>query len=102
MRKLIFFMLVIFSLNGISEASVSRIDYRYEHAGKYRKGNISPKELPKAIVKYLEKNYPDYTILLSKRKNNGNYFVKIRFDGDGHHPYYRSLVFDSEGRVIKK
>ncbi len=95
-------MLVMFSLNGICEASVDRVDYRYEHSGKYRKGTISPKELPKAIVKYLDKNYPDYTILLSKRKNNGSYFVKIRFAGDEHHPYYRSLVFDSEGRVIKR
>lgn len=102
MRTFIFLALMMFGLNGICEASVRKTDYRYENIEKYHKGNIFPKELPKATIKYLRENYPNYTILISKRKNNGNYFVKIRFDGDGHYPYYRSLVFDSKGHIIKR
>ncbi|WP_280647903.1 MULTISPECIES: hypothetical protein [unclassified Dysgonomonas] len=99
---MMFLIAIAFSLSAVSVAgNSSTIGGGGKHGQTYHKGNISPKELPKAITKYLKENYEGYTILVSKRKNNGNYFVKIRFSGNRHYSYYRSLVFDNEGRVIK-
>lgn len=104
MKKLLFFALFAISLSSIYAANKNIYTYNYAYYKPYykaNKGNISPESLPKPILKYLKKNYSDYEIMVSKRKNNGNYFVKIRFGGNNYHSYYRSLVFDHEGKVIK-
>ncbi len=81
----------------------NNIDYiaGKRYGNYYYKGNIPSDELPKSIKKYLDKNYPNHDIIVSKRQNNGKYFVKIRFGGNNYRSYYRSLVFDYEGNVIK-
>lgn len=104
MKKLMFYALFAIALCGVHAVNGNVHTYSYEYHKPYykgNKGNISPESLPKPILKYLKKNYSDYEILVSKRKNNGNYFVKIRFGSNNYHSYYRSLVFDHEGRVIK-
>lgn len=104
MKRIIFLAFFVITLNAVYAVNVNVHTYSYEYHKPYykgNKGNISPESLPKPILKYLKKNYSDYEILVSKRKNNGNYFVKIRFEGNNYHSYYRSLVFDHEGRVIK-
>lgn len=100
MKKLIFFVLIIFSLSSVCLVNADAINHKREYY-RYYKGNYSPEKLPKAIIKYLEKEYPDYEIIVSKKKNNGVYFIKIRFGGNMYRSYYRSLVFDYDGRVIK-
>ncbi|MDH6304927.1 hypothetical protein M2459_001664 [Parabacteroides sp. PF5-5] len=103
MKKLVLFVVMAFALDGacMADANTDYVHYKRNYGQTYYKGYVSPKELPKAVIKYLDKHYPDYTIMISKRKGNGHYFVKIRFAGNGYHAYHRSLVFDSEGRVIK-
>lgn len=104
MKKLILFALFATGLSSISAVNENVYKYNYEFHKPYykgQKGNISPESLPKSITKYLKKHYSDYEIIVSKRKNNGKYFVKIRFGGNNQHSYYRSLVFDHEGKVIK-
>lgn len=100
MKKLIFLLVIVFSLGSTCIAGNGK-NHRGEYSQSYYKGNISSEQLPKAITKYLDKEYPDYAIIRSKKKNNGTYFVKIRFQRDRNHSYYRSLVFDHNGNVIK-
>ena len=111
MKKCIFLVLAFMSLNSVYATNekvgenVSSYNYEYHkpysQEKSYAKGNISPESLPKAITQYLKKNYRDYEIIVSKKKNNGKYFVKIRYDAGYSHPYYRSLVFDQNGKAIK-
>lgn len=100
MKKIIYLVLIAMSLGTVQMANAGDKKHRYEHHG-YQKGNISPDDLPRAIKKYIQEKYPDCTILVSKRKGNGDYFVKVRYDGNRHRPYYRSLVFDHAGKLIK-
>jgi len=102
MKKMILSILMVVSICSL-KAAPDRIGYGSTEMSPrtYYKGNISPESLPEPIMKYLEKNYPDYTIVVSKRKGNGNYYVKIRFKGNNYRQYHRSLVFDSSGKVIK-
>lgn len=67
----------------------------------YYKGNVSSKDLPSSITRYLEKHYSDYEIVISKRKGNGYYYLKISYGGNAYRPYYRSLVFDQNGDIVK-
>lgn len=104
MKRIMFLAFFAITLIGVYAVNVNEHTYNYEYYKPYykgNKGNISPESLPKPILKYLKKNYSDYEILVSKRKNNGNYFVKIRFEGNHNHSYYRSLMFDHDGWVIK-
>lgn len=101
MKKLIFFLLIAFSVNGAYIANANQGKPNYKYSKTYYKGNIAPEDLPEVIIEYLDENYPDYTIMVSKIKNNGNYFVKIRYAGNKYRSYYRSLVFNHKGGVIK-
>jgi len=105
MRKLFYIALfaISFSLVGSSYTSINKgMEYhKNESFRRGYKGNIHPDDLPKAIRKYLKNTYPDYYIMVSKRKGNGNYFVKIRYGKDQYRSYYRSLVFNHDGSVIK-
>jgi len=115
MKKILFFALLAFALysaqaTSSSTSAITTTTYEYsndtcypygKYGKQYPKGNISPKELPATTLKYLDENYPDHDIIVCKRKGNGNYFVKIRFGENQYRPYYRSLVFDSRGSVIK-
>jgi|GEM_PF-3153224 hypothetical protein len=102
MKKCVFLILMIAGLfptyawNTTGRSNCSGYPYK-----TYYKGNISSDELPKKVKEYLKKHYTDHTIMISKKKDNGNYFVKIRYKGRGSRPYYRSLVFDYEGNIIK-
>lgn len=101
MKKLILFVLVMFSISATSMTKTESVNNGTEYFQKYYKGNISPDKLPKVIIKHLEKNYPGYSIMISKRKGNGYYFVKIKYNGNKYRPYYRSLVFDQDGNAVK-
>ncbi|NDV97037.1 hypothetical protein D0T84_19310 [Dysgonomonas sp. 521] len=107
MKKLLLFILLAVSLPAIQATSNNIAEYKYNdgkgypYGRNYPKGNMSPKQLPAPILKYLNENYPGYSIIVSKRKGNGNYFVKIAFGSNQYRSYYRSLVFDHEGTVIK-
>ncbi|MDR2916952.1 MAG: hypothetical protein LBV74_19335 [Tannerella sp.] len=104
MKKFLFLALVAMSLNAsATSGKVNGNDriHKYEYHKPYFKGNISPENLPQMITKYLKKNYPNYEVMVSKKKNNGNYFVKIRYQGNHSHSYYRSLVFNNNGKLIK-
>lgn len=72
---------------------------RYHHGKNYR-GN-SERNLPSNITKYLNKHYGRYDVIVSKRKGNGYYYLKISYDGNSHRPFYRSLVFDEKGKIVK-
>ncbi len=103
MKKLVLAIALIFGLSLVCtelQAKGRGQGYRYENRS-YRKGNIAIDDLPSNVIKYLDKNYPDYFIMVAKRKGNGYYFVKIRSNNDYKRSYYRSLVFDTEGRVVK-
>lgn len=103
MKKLVLAIALIFSLSLVCtklQAEGRNQEYKYENRS-YRKGNIAIDDLPSNTIKYLDKNYPDYFIMVAKRKGNGYYFVKIRFNNDNRRPYYRSLVFDTKGNVVK-
>jgi len=79
-----------------------KISYRNEYVnGNRYKGNIAPEDLPKPIKEYLKEHYPDHTIIVSKRQGNHKYFVKIRYGENQYRKYYRSLVFDNEGKPVK-
>ncbi len=73
---------------------------RYYH-GRHTKGNIDVCDLPSNITKYLNKHYGKYDVMVAKRKGNGYYYLKISYDGNSYRPYYRSLVFDEKGKVVK-
>ena len=99
MKRLLLFAFIALSLAQVS----AHADFgnRYKNGRYANKGNISSSQLPKSITKYLNKNYPDHVIMVSKLKGNGYYYVKIRYNNDGQRPYYRSLVFDNNGSVVK-
>ena len=101
MKKTLFILILTvgFGLCGHSHVSNNK-DVEYSYNGYY-KGNIPHDKLPDAIKKYLKETYPDHYIIVSKRKGNGNYFVKIRYGGNQYRSYYRSLVFGYDGSVIK-
>jgi len=101
MKKFLFFAFLMLSLNGNCLASMNSFNTTYKGYKTSHKGNIPPEKLPEPVLTYLKKNYPEYVIMISKMKNNGNYFVKIRFSGNRYRRYYKSLVFDHEGHVIK-
>ncbi len=103
MKKLLFWALLSITISTISAENntIAKVEWSYGYPYKEYKGNIAPEKLPKSIQKYLNENYPDHSVIVSKRKGNGNYFVKIRFGGNQYRSYYRGLVFDSEGSVIK-
>lgn len=86
--------------SSMSEQTVELGHGRYYH-GRHHKGNMNVRDLPSNITKYLNKHYNNYDILVSKRRGNGYYYVKISYDGNSHHPYYRSLIFDEKGKVVK-
>jgi len=100
MRKIVYLVLIAMSFGTVQLANAGDKKYRYEHS-KNQKGNISPEDLPRTAKKYIQEKYPDCTILVSKRKGNGNYYVKVRYEGNQYRPYYRSLVFDHAGKLIK-
>lgn len=101
MKKILFFVVILFSLGSTSLTGSNNTGRKGEYPEVYNKGYNSSEVLPKVVVEYLEKEYPGYTVIRSKRKNNGTYFVKIKFMGNKYHAYYRSLVFAHDGRVIK-
>lgn len=106
MKKILFTALlaICFSLINSSDLSAGRKNkrtYNTEYSYNHHKGNIHPDKLPKSIKKYLKETYPGHYVMVSKRKGNGNYFVKIRYGGNQHRQYYRSLVFAHDGSVIK-
>lgn len=105
MKRLMFLVLIVFGLSTLHATSNNVYSNGHPVSSNYNryypKGNIDVKDLPKPITKYLDKNYSGYTIIVAKRKGNGNYFVKIRYGKNEYHPYYRSLVFNHEGKVIK-
>ncbi|EGK01340.1 hypothetical protein [Dysgonomonas gadei] len=102
MKKIALLVFMIISIGSVSAIGANMKGYGSGYPHKtYYKGNISPEQLPETIKKYLDKNYPDHMIMVSKRKGNGKYFIKIRFGGNGYHSYYRSLVFDHKGSLIK-
>ncbi|SHG22087.1 hypothetical protein [Dysgonomonas macrotermitis] len=74
---------------------------RYDRGRYYQKGNMDARNLPSNITKYLKKNYGDYDIMVAKRKGNGYYYLKISYPGNNYRPYYRSLVFDEKGKIVK-
>lgn len=64
--------------------------------------NDVPKEkLPKAVTKYLGKQYPGYQVMLSKQKEDGYFYVKIKYNNKSNRPYYRDLVFDQKGNTVR-
>ena len=66
------------------------------------KGNVLPGQWPEPIKNYINDNYPGYTVVVSRKKSNGQYFVKIRYGHDGSsNGRHRSLVFGADGSVIK-
>ncbi len=67
----------------------------------YYKGNVASEDIPSTITRYLKKHYSDYEIVISKRKGNGYYYLKIAYGGNAYRSYYRSLVFDENGDVVK-
>lgn len=67
----------------------------------YYKGNVASEDLPSSITRYLKKYYSDYEIVISKRKGNSYYYVKIAYGGNAYRSYYRSLIFDENGDVVK-
>lgn len=95
-------MLIICCISMTSATSFSKRENKselFETSGGYL---IAAEDLPSPITKHLKKNYRDYTIVIAKRKGNGNYFVKIQYDGgNSYRRHYRSLVFNSEGKTIK-
>jgi len=99
----VFILAIIANVSNISYASIKEAGHygKGYPAGHYYKGNISPDKLPDTIKKYLKETYPDHYIIVSKKKGNGNYFVKIRYGGDKYRSYYRSLVFADNGSLIK-
>lgn len=101
MKKLMIFVFMSVTLCIIGTITVSGINCEKEYSEKYYKGNIRKEELPQSIIEYLDKEYPGYTIIKSARKNNGTYFVKIRYSKNKYRPFYRSLVFDHEGNTVK-
>lgn len=102
MKKFIISVLTAISLSGVHAESKNIHNHsHYEYYKTDSKGNISPESLPKTITQYLKKNYPDCEIMVSKKKKNGNYFIKIRYRTGHSHSYYRSLVFDAAGKTIK-
>jgi len=68
---------------------------------KNNETNIASNKLPSGITKYLGKNYPGYSVMLSKLKDDGYYYVKIKYNQNAYRPYYRDLVFDQKGNPIR-
>ena len=83
-----------------TEQSVELGRGRYYH-GRHNRGNINICDLPSNITKYLNKHYGKYDVMVAKGKGNGYYYLKISCDGNSYRPYYRSLVFDEKGRIVK-
>ncbi len=102
MKKLLFLLFIAISFSSIQAGNNTTGNREWNYnKGYYPKGNISPEQLPESIKKYLNKNYPDYSIMVCKRQNNGKYFVKVRYNNNNGYNRYRSLVFNSDGSVIK-
>lgn len=108
MKKLFLLVLVLVSFNPVWAEGRSVTDYTmYSYSGKYykgnryQKGNLSPEQLPNNVKKYLKEYYPEHSILVCKKKGDGYYFVKIQYPGERSYYYYRSLVFDTKGKVVK-
>ena len=87
--------------SAIVSDNTMEMNQRKRYKKGYYKGNISSKDLPSSIARYLQKHYSDYEIVISKRKGNGYYYLKIAYGGNSYRSYYRSLVFDYNGQVVK-
>lgn len=87
-------------VSSINEQTMELNRGRYYH-GRHHKRNMNISDLPSNITKYLNKHYGSYDILVAKRKGDGYYYIKISYDGNSHRPYYRSLVFDEKGKIVK-
>lgn len=81
MKKLMFFIAMMCSISFLSATNLNNESYNQGRPGYHYQ--IPVEQLPKPIIKHLEKKYKDYEIIISKRKNNGNYFIKIQYDGNG-------------------
>lgn len=86
--------------SSVAEKTIEIGHGRY-HYGRHSKGNRNVCDLPSSITKYLKKHYGKYDVMVAKRKGNGYYYLKISYDGNSYRPYYRSLVFDERGKVVK-
>lgn len=87
--------------SSMNESTVEMGRGRYYHHGRHNKGNMDVCDLPANITKYLNKHYGKYDVVVAKRKGNGYYYLKISYDGNSYRPYYRSLVFDERGKIVK-
>lgn len=107
MKKMLLIGLLItgFATTYASSAFVSDNTLELNQGRRYKrgyyKGNVSSEDLPSSITRYLQKHYSDYEIVISKRKGNGYYYLKIAYGGNSYRSYYRSLVFDHNGDVVK-
>lgn len=104
MKKIFTLLLVVAGISTVSLTAKGSTDsnlLQSEYNYRGNKGNISADNLPEAVKEYLTRNYPSYTVMVAKKKNNGKYYVKIRYNENQGRPYYRSLVFDYNGDLIK-
>lgn len=103
-----FLLIVLFVIGSVSVFGANNSIYFSEvkmEQGRRRhcpKNNVNPKDLPASIIQYVEKNYPDYSIILSKRNGDGYYYLKINDGKDRCNSRYRSLVFDNKGKVVSE
>ena len=84
----------------ISDNTIEQDQGRRYKKGYY-KGNVTLEDLPSSITQYLKKHYSDYEIVISKRKGNGYYYLKIVHGENTYRSNYRSLVFDQDGDIVK-
>lgn len=104
MKKLFIYTLLTFGILAFStDVNTAKANQgkRYEKNYYYKKGKISHEELPTSVKKYLKDTYPDHDVVIAKRKGDGYYYVKIRYNHNYKKPYYRSLVFDPNGKIVK-
>lgn len=102
MKKLLFIVLLAVGITSINASNDYALTSKAELGNRnYYQGNFSVNDLPKSIIKYLEQNYSGYSIMICKRKGDGYYYLKISYPGNQYRRFYRNLVFDYNGNVVK-
>lgn len=58
--------------------------------------------IPYVVLSYLEKNYNNYYVLVSKREANGNLYLKVKCQDNKRVGCSKDLYFDNMGQLVSK
>lgn len=101
MKKIAIVAILFLGFASLQAVNNSDLNIGNRNHNQYSNTGIPKDNLPKNIIDYLNKEYSDYIIMISKKKDNGYYYVKIRYNQNARRPYYRNLVFDQNGNPVR-